>query len=118
MLIDFKNGVRYNLNMLIRKETDSIPVDVLAENGGKSGRKQLREKGKEYFSAMGKKSAEKRRKDKRFSGDYYKRLGEHGARVKKAKREGREAEPLPQIQPEAKKSVISTINGFIKGNLT
>jgi len=67
-----------------------IPREILSTQATNSGKKQLKEKGKEYFSELGKRSAAKRKNDKRFGKDWYRWLSKRGAAARKAKREGKQ----------------------------
>lgn len=95
------------------EQKDTVPHDFLSDQARKNAAKQLKEKKKEYFSQLGKKSAAKRKKDGRFGKKYYSELAKRSAAAKRAKK-NKNAAPLPPFKmPE---SPIHTINKFLKGD--
>lgn len=92
---------------------DNIPTEILAQNGRESGKQQLEKRGKEYFSELGKRSAAKRKKDKRFGKRYYAALAQRAAATKRNKKTGKTLPPF-----EMPKSPMHKINSFLsKGKL-
>lgn len=102
-----------------RYSMTDIPTEQLKEQGKTAGNKLLEERGKQYFSELGKKSAAKRKKDKRFDKRFYsaiaKRSVEARRNKKKAEQEGTNPDDLPPFQMPS--NPLHTINNFLKGKV-
>lgn len=91
--------LRYNTYM-INSENPlliTIPHDILSENGKKAAKKN-KLKGKAYFSELGKRSAAKRKKDKKFGKRWYKWFSKKGSEAALKAKKGKK-DPIDSRTP-------------------